>query len=85
MDPFHIVHLAAEKLTVCRQRVQQVTLGHRGRSGDPLCSIKPALLTRETLRTDKQNARLEAVFADEEHVDRRGHPTRLPGTCCRVR
>nr|WP_313905587.1 transposase [Rhodococcus sp. KBS0724] len=29
MDPFHVVHLAAEKLTVCRQRVQQETLGHR--------------------------------------------------------
>ena len=22
MDPFHVVHLAADKLTVCRQRVQ---------------------------------------------------------------
>ena len=69
MDPFHVVHLAAEKSTVCRQRVQQVTLGHRGRSGDPLYGIKRVLLTRETLRTDKQNARLEAVFADEEHID----------------
>ena len=69
MDPFHVVHLAAEKLTVCRQRVQQVTLGHRGRSGDPLYGIKRVLLTRETLRSDKQKARLEAVFADEEHID----------------
>ena len=43
MDPFHVVHLAAEKLTVCRQRIQQVTLGHRGRSGDPLYGIKRAL------------------------------------------
>lgn len=69
MDPFHVVHLAAEKLTVCRQRVQQVTLGHRGRSGDPLYGIKRVLLTRKTLRTDKQKERLEAVFADEEHID----------------
>ncbi|MGC0367077.1 transposase [Rhodococcus sp. 27YEA15] len=61
MDPFHVVHLAAEKLTGCRQRVQQVTLGHRGRSGDPLYGIKRVLLTRKVLRTDKQKARLEAV------------------------
>jgi transposase len=69
MDPFHVVHLAAEKLTVCRQRIQQVTLGHRGRSGDPLYGIKRVLLTRKVLRTDKQKARLEAVFADEQHID----------------
>ena len=69
MDPFHVVHLAAEKLTVCRQRIQQITLGHRGRSGDPLYGIKRILLTCETLRTDKQKARLEAVFADEQRID----------------
>lgn len=69
MDPFHVAALAAEKLTVCRQRVQQVTLGHRGRSGDPLYGIKRVLLTRKMLRTDRQKARLEAVFADEEHID----------------
>src|SRR5699024_11620347 len=32
MDPFHVVHLAAEKMNLCRQRVQQETTGHRGRS-----------------------------------------------------
>lgn len=69
IDPFHVVHLAAEKLTVCRQRIQQVTLGHRGQSGDPLYGIRRALLTRNELRTDKQKARLEAVFVDEEHID----------------
>lgn len=63
------MHLAAEKLTVCRQRVQQETLGHRGRSGDPLYGIKRVLLTHKVLRTDKQKARLEAVFADEQHID----------------
>ena len=69
MDPFHVVHLAAEKLTVCRQRVQQETLGHRGRSGDPLYGIKRVLLTRKKLRTDTQNERLAAAFADENHID----------------
>ncbi|MDN4505015.1 transposase [Dietzia kunjamensis] len=32
-DPFHFVNLAADELTVCRQRVQQTTAEHRGRSG----------------------------------------------------
>ena len=36
MDPFHVVALAGDALERCRQRVQQDTLGHRGRSGDPL-------------------------------------------------
>ncbi|EXF23883.1 transposase [Nesterenkonia sp. AN1] len=36
MDPFHVVVLAGDALDRCRQRVQQDTLGHRGRSGDPL-------------------------------------------------
>ena len=42
MDPFHVVHLAADKLTVCRQRIQQDTGGHRGRAGDPLYGIGSA-------------------------------------------
>lgn len=36
VDPFHIVRLANQALTRCRQRVQQATLGRRGWSGDPL-------------------------------------------------
>lgn len=68
MDPFHVVHLAAEKLTLARQRIQQETQGHRGRSGDPLYGIRRVLLTREELRTDRQKARLAAVFAEEAHI-----------------
>lgn len=36
MDPFHIVHLAAEKLTTRGQRLQRETFGRRGRMGVPL-------------------------------------------------
>lgn len=69
MDPFHVVHLAADKLTVCRQRVQQATTGHRGRSGDPLYGIRRTLSTRAELLTDKQKARLWKAFtADDAHV-----------------
>ena len=68
MDPFHVVALAGAKLDLCRQRVQQDTLGHRGRSGDPLYRVRRTLRTRLALLTDRQRTRLEAVFAAEEHV-----------------
>lgn len=68
MDPFHVVALAGHKLDLCRQRVQHDTLGHRGRSGDPLYRVRRTLRTRLGLLTDKQKTRLEAVFAAEEHV-----------------
>jgi transposase len=68
MDPFHVVALAGTKLDLCRQRVQQDTLGHRGRSGDPLYGVRRALRTRLALLTDRQRSRIEAVFAFEEHV-----------------
>ena len=68
MDPFHVVALAGHKLDLCRQRVQQDTLGHRGRCGDPLYRVRRTLRTRLELLTDKQRTRLEAVFAGEEHV-----------------
>jgi transposase len=69
MDPFHVVHLAAEKLTGCRQRIQQDTCGHRGRSGDPLFGIRRILLTRSEILTDKQAAKLTtALAADDAHA-----------------
>ena len=68
MDPFHVVALAGHKLDVCRQRVQQDTLGHRGRSGDPLYRARRTLRTRLGLLTDRQRTRLETVFAFDEHV-----------------
>jgi transposase len=69
MDPFHVVHLAAEKMTLCRQRIQQATTGHRGRTGDPLYGIRRALNTRAELLTDKQKVRLFKAFtAHDAHV-----------------
>jgi len=68
MDPFHVVALAGQALERCRQRVQQETLGHRGRSGDPLYRVRRVLRTGADLLTDRQRARLNAVFADDAHV-----------------
>lgn len=69
MDPLHVVRLAGDALDRCRQRVQQDTLGHRGRAGDPLYKARRTLHAGAGLLTDKQHARLEAVFASEEHVE----------------
>jgi len=69
MDPFHVVRLAGDAVDRCRQRVQQETLGHRGRSGEPLYGARRTLHTGADLLTEKQQARLEALFAIEEHVE----------------
>ena len=68
MDPFHVVALAGAKLDLCRQRIQQQTCGHRGRTGDPLYRARRTLRTRYPLLNNRQKSRLEAVFTDESHI-----------------
>ncbi len=68
MDPFHVVRLAGDALDQCRRRVQQDLHGHRGRSGDPLYGARRTLHTGADLLTDKQTARLDALFAQDAHV-----------------
>jgi len=69
MDPFHVVRLAGDALDRCRQRVQQHTLGHRGHVGDPLYRARRTLHTGRDLLTDKQQARLTALFDSDTHVE----------------
>lgn len=45
LDAFHLVRLGIDELEACRRRVQQATLGRRGRKGDPLESARRALRT----------------------------------------
>ena len=68
MDPFHVVRLAGDALDRCRRRVQQDLHGHRGRRDDPLYRARRTLHTGDDLLTDKQRARLRALFATDEHV-----------------
>jgi transposase len=68
MDHFHVVRLAGDALDQCRRRVQQDIHGHRGRSGDPLFGARRTLHTGIDLLTDKQTARLSALFGRDEHV-----------------
>lgn len=51
-DPFHVVKHANEKLDECRRRVQNETLGHRGRKHDPLYRAR-RLLTKAHERLDE--------------------------------
>lgn len=69
MDPFHVVQLAGDALDRVRQRVQQETLGHRGRRGDPLYGVRRVLRTGKAFLTPRQQARLDQVFADPAHAD----------------
>lgn len=69
LDPFHVVRLAGEALDQCRRRVQQHTLGHRGRKADPLYGARRTLLTGEELLTPKQQARLDQLFTDDAHIE----------------
>ncbi len=69
MDPFHVVRLAGDALDQCRHRVQQDTIGHRGRKGDALYAARRTLHTGADLLTDKQKQRLENLFEDDQHVE----------------
>jgi len=44
-DPFHVVRVANRCIDGVRRRVQNATLGHRGRKADPLYKIRKLLLT----------------------------------------
>ena len=68
-DAFHVVALAGHALDEVRRRVQQETLGHRGRSGDPLYGIRNVLRCAAERLTDKQQARLAAAIAADERHD----------------
>ena len=69
MDPFHVVRLAGNALDECRRRVQLATCGHRGRKTDPLYRARRTLQTGADLLTDKQRARLAALFTVDAHAE----------------
>ena len=69
MVPFHVVHLAADKLAGSWQRLQRETTGRRGRNDDPLYKHRWTLLIRRNYLTGRQNRRLDLLWAtDDEYV-----------------
>jgi transposase len=63
VDHFHAIRLANEVVDQVRRRVQQATLGHRGRKRDPLYRIRKLLLTAAEQLTGRGRARLRAGLA----------------------
>jgi transposase len=63
VDHFHAVRLANMVVDQIRRRVQQATLGHRGRKPDPLYRIRKLLLTAAEQLTGRGRARLRAGLA----------------------
>ena len=69
LDAFHIVKLATSAVDEVRRRIQQQTLGHRGRRGDPLYGIRNLLRAGRERLTHRQQKRLHTAFAaHEDHV-----------------
>jgi transposase len=60
VDHFHAVRLANMVVDQVRRRVQQATLGHRGRRHDPLYRIRKLLLTAAEQLTQRGQVRLRA-------------------------
>ncbi len=62
VDHFHAIRLANAALDEVRRRVQQTTLGHRGRRGDPLYRARRRLLTSHERLSPKAWARVSILL-----------------------
>lgn len=58
LDAFHVVKLGFDAVDQVRRRVQQETLGHRGRAGDPLYGIRRVLRRGHDHHSDPSWTRL---------------------------
>jgi transposase len=63
VDHFHTIKLANTVVDQVRRRIQQATLGHRGRKPDPLYHIRKLLLTAAEQLTSRGRVRLRAGLA----------------------
>lgn len=69
-DPFHVTKLANTKLDECRRRVQNETLGHRGRKSDPLYRCRRLLTKAKERLDDKGHEKLTGLLrAGDPHGD----------------
>jgi transposase len=57
-DPFHVVRVANRCVDQVRRRVQNETLGHRGRKPDPLYRIRKLLLAGDERLDDRGRGRM---------------------------
>ncbi|HEX2028625.1 MAG TPA: transposase [Nitriliruptorales bacterium] len=61
-DPFHVVRIAGERLDDTRRRVQNETLGHRGRKRDPLYRARKLLVLADEHLDDDGRARRQGLL-----------------------
>jgi transposase len=62
-DPFHVVRVANTALDECRRRVQNETIGHRGRKPDPLYRARRLLTIAAERLPDDRRERLVGLLA----------------------
>jgi transposase len=62
-DPFHVCKLANTMLDEVRRRVQNETLGHRGRKDEPLYRARRKLVMAAERHSDESKAKLLALLA----------------------
>ena len=74
-DPFHVVRLGNDALDEVRRRVQNQTLGHRGRKDDPLYRARKLLVSASENITEHGHTKLRGLL-DAGGPLRRG-PRRL--------
>ena len=61
-DPFHVIRLANQRLNEVRRRVQNETLGHRGRKDDPLYKTRRLLTKAQEWLTTRGETRLRGLL-----------------------
>jgi len=61
-DPFHLIKLANQRLDECRRRVQNDTLGHRGRKHDPLYRARRLLTKAHERLDDRGDTKLRGLL-----------------------
>ena len=61
-DPFHVIKLANTKVDETRRRVQNETMGHRGRKDDPLYRIRRLLTKADERLTDHGRTKLVGLL-----------------------
>lgn len=85
-DAFHVVAVGTRALDRTRRRVQQETLGHRGRKADPLYRSRKLLTLAAERLDDKSTAKLRGLLAAGDPTARctkPGQPRKCSGTSTR--
>ena len=61
-DPFHVIRLGNNSIDEVRRRVQNDTLGHRGRKGDPLYRVRRLLISAHERLSEGADTKLRGLL-----------------------